>query len=172
MNPNKQKNARLDEHARHSSPRKISAALIAALATIVVAIAVFLLWPRQPENSNLAAANNATSSGGSTGSAQPKFQVLKGQWLRPDGGYIIDIATVEADGKMQAGYYNPNPIRVSQAEAAQQGASTTVFIELNDIGYPGSTYRLTYDPANDQLQGVYYQAAIQQSFDVVFVRMK
>ena len=39
-------------------------------------------------------------------------------------------------------------------------------------GYPGSTYTLTYDPKRDQLQGVYFQATLRQSFDVVFVRMK
>ena len=40
------------------------------------------------------------------------------------------------------------------------------------MNYPGSTYTLTYDPASDQLKGVYYQAALQQRFEVVFVRMK
>jgi hypothetical protein len=42
----------------------------------------------------------------------------------------------------------------------------------DNVYYPGSTYALTYDPASDQLQGVYYQAAIQQRFAVVFVRMQ
>jgi hypothetical protein len=31
---------------------------------------------------------------------------------------------------------------------------------------------LTYDPQRDQLAGTYFQAARQQRFDVVFVRMK
>jgi hypothetical protein len=39
-------------------------------------------------------------------------------------------------------------------------------------GYPGSTYTLTDDPTRDQLAGIYVQAALQQRFDVVFVRMK
>ena len=38
--------------------------------------------------------------------------------------------------------------------------------------YPGSTYTLTYDPRRDQLEGVYFQAAMQQRFDMVFVRLK
>ena len=46
-----------------------------------------------------------------------------------------------------------------------------VFIELRDANYPGSTYNLTYDPQSDQLQGIYYQAALQQQFEVVFLRM-
>jgi len=33
-----------------------------------------------------------------------------------------------------------------------------VFIELRDVNYPGSTYSLTYEPASDQLKGIYYQA--------------
>lgn len=103
--------------------------------------------------------------------ASPDLQKLKGQWRRPDGGYIIEIRSIEADGKIQAAYYNPKPIRVSRATARQEDAAPTVFIELNDVGYPGSTYTLSYDPANDQLLGIYYQAVIQQSFEVVFVRM-
>jgi len=34
------------------------------------------------------------------------------------------------------------------------------------------TYTLTYDPRRDQLEGVYFQAAMQQRFDMVFVRLK
>jgi hypothetical protein len=98
-------------------------------------------------------------------------QALKGKWLRPDGGYVVDVRSVEAGGTMDVAYFNPRPIKVSKAEASQEGAITKVFLELRDVQYPGSTYTLTYDPARDQLQGVYYQAALQQRFAVVFVRM-
>jgi hypothetical protein len=100
------------------------------------------------------------------------FDSLKGPWLRPDGGYVIDIRDVDARGKMHAGYFNPRPINVSQAEASREGDTTKVFIELRDVNYPGATYNLTYDPEKDQLRGVYYQPALGQSFDVVFIRMK
>jgi len=43
---------------------------------------------------------------------------------------------------------------------------------LTDVGYPGSTYTLTYDAKEDVLRGIYYQAAMKQSFDVYFTRMK
>jgi hypothetical protein len=33
-----------------------------------------------------------------------------------------------------------------------------LFFELRAGGYNGSTYTLAYDPANDQIKGVYYQA--------------
>jgi hypothetical protein len=56
--------------------------------------------------------------------------------------------------------------------ASRDGAAVEVFIELRDANYPGSTYNLTYDPQSDQLQGIYYQAALQQQFEVFFVRMK
>jgi hypothetical protein len=45
-----------------------------------------------------------------------------------------------------------------------------VFVELRDVNYPGSTYALTYDAERDQLKGIYYQAAMQQQFEVFFVR--
>ncbi len=98
--------------------------------------------------------------------------MLKGRWRRPDGGYVIDIKDVEATGKVDAAHYNPNPIRVSKAESTREGGATKLFIELRDTGYPGCTYKLTYDPQTEQLRGVYFQAAIQQNFDVVFSRIK
>jgi len=100
------------------------------------------------------------------------FDSLKGRWLRPDGGYVVEIKEINASGKMVARYYNPRPINVSLAEAALDGTTIKVFIELRDINYPGATYNLTYDPVSDQLRGVYFQPALQQKFDVFFVRMK
>jgi hypothetical protein len=100
------------------------------------------------------------------------FESLKGRWQRPDGGYVLDIKNVDANGKLAAGYFNPRPINVSRAEAALDETTIKVFIELRDINYPGATYNLTYDPESDQLRGVYFQPALQQSFDVFFVRMK
>ena len=94
-----------------------------------------------------------TSAGTGTKAA---FDSLKGRWLRPDGGYVIDIRDVDATGKLAAGYFNPRPINVSQAEASQEGDTTKVFIELRDVNYPGATYNLTYNPKRDQLRGVYY----------------
>jgi hypothetical protein len=100
------------------------------------------------------------------------FDRLKGRWFRPDGGYVIDIRNIDASGKMDAGYFNPRRINVSQAEASREGDAIKVFIELRDVNYPGATYNLAYDPQRDQLRGVYYQPALQQSFDVVFIRMR
>jgi len=100
------------------------------------------------------------------------FDVLKGRWLRPDGGYIIQIRSIDSSGKMEAGYFNPRPINVSKAEVTKEGGKMKVFVELRDTGYPGSVYTLTYDPREDVLRGVYFQAALKQSFDVYFTRMK
>jgi hypothetical protein len=100
------------------------------------------------------------------------FQALHGRWLRPDGGYILDIRDVDARGKIDAVYLNPRPIPVARAEATRDNSTLKIFVELRAPGYPGSTYTLTYDPKSDQLAGVYFQAALQQRFDVVFVRMQ
>jgi len=104
--------------------------------------------------------------------AQPDFMTLKGRWVRTDGGYVIEIKSVDAGGRMQAAYYNPNPVNVSRAEAARSGAAVTVFIELRGPGYPGSTYTLIHDPKSDQLKGIYHHAGLQKNFEVVFVRGK
>jgi hypothetical protein len=102
----------------------------------------------------------------------PGFAVLKGRWVRPDGGYVIEIRGVDAGGRMQAAYYNPKPITVSRAEATRLGAAVAVLIELRAPGYPGSTYTLVHEPKSDQLQGIYHHAGLQENFEVVFVRDK
>ena len=100
------------------------------------------------------------------------FGPLTGRWLRLDGGYILEIRSVDAAGRMDAAYLNPRPINVAKAQATRDGSNLKVFVELQGPGYPGSTYTLTYDPKSDQLGGVYYQAVVQQRFDVSFVRTK
>ncbi len=102
----------------------------------------------------------------------PGFERLNGRWLRPDGGYVLEIRGGDGGGPIEVAYLNPRPINVARAEATRQGSALKVFVELRAPGYPGSTYTLTYDPKRDQLEGTYFQAALRQSFDVVFVRMK
>lgn len=99
------------------------------------------------------------------------YRPLVGKWQRTDGGYVIEIRRVAADGAMEAGYFNPRPIRVFRAGASTVKNHLKVEVELRDTGYPGSTYTLLYDPAKDALLGFYYQAVQRQKYDVVFVRM-
>jgi hypothetical protein len=116
--------------------------------------------------------NQPPSPAPAAAETKPEFQRLKGKWLRPDGGYIVEVKSVADSGKMEVAYFNPRPINVARAEASQDGGVTKVFIELRDVNYPGSTYTLTYEPGGDQLKGIYYQAAMQQRFEVGFVRTK
>jgi hypothetical protein len=98
--------------------------------------------------------------------------VLVGEWVRPDGGYVLSVSAVDPDGKATVGYYNPRPIRVSRAEARREGALVGLFVELNDVNYPGSTYTLGYDAASDQLKGIYFQAAQGAQYEVIFARRR
>lgn len=95
-----------------------------------------------------------------------------GKWLRPDGGYLLELSDIQPGGRLKAAYFNPRPIKVSKAAWRRVNAQIQVFIELRDVNYPGSTYTLTYSAECDRLEGIYYQAALKQTFDVVFVRSK
>ena len=101
---------------------------------------------------------------------RPETARLAGKWERADGDYTIEIKSVASDGKLEASYYNPSPIHVSRALAASEQGGVKVFIELQDVNYPGCTYSLKYDPAADQLYGTYFQAAVQETYDVTFAR--
>lgn len=102
-------------------------------------------------------------------------QKLLGNWQRTDADYAIEIRLVNADGTADARYFNPfnqRSINVAKATVAEQGGKAEFFMELRDVGYPGSTYTLRYDEREDLLTGVYFQAAAQQSFDVSFQRLR
>lgn len=107
-----------------------------------------------------------------TPKAQSGFAILKGKWVRPDGGYTITIKAVDANGKLDASYANPRPLPFSKAVASRDGKTIKVFLELKAGGYNGSTYTLAYDPEQDILKGVYFQAVAQQSYNIYFERAK
>jgi hypothetical protein len=104
--------------------------------------------------------------------AADDFQPLLGRWQRTDGGYVIEIRSIAPDGKISAGYFNPRPINVENAQASMHKEQIKVEVKLRDVGYPGSAYTLVYVPEKDVLLGSYFQAVSRQYFDVLFVRMK
>ena len=120
-------------------------------------------------------AQSNTFTGGDSSkspSADPRFIALQGRWVRPDGGYVITIKSVEVSGKLDADYSNPNKLPFAKAEASRDGTTIKIFLELRAGGYNGSTYTLTHEPATDVLKGTYFQAVAQQKFDVYFARAK
>jgi len=100
----------------------------------------------------------------------PDFDRLVGNWVRPDGGYVIEISKIYPDGKVDAAYFNPRSIHVSRSTVSEKDGLIELFIELQGQGYPGSTYTLKYNPKYDAMVGIYFQAAIQQPFEVIFQR--
>jgi len=100
------------------------------------------------------------------------FDSLLGLWVRPDGGYMIAIRGIDSSGRLDAAYANPQQLPFAKAEASRDGNTIKVFLELRAGGYNGSTYNLTYDPEDDILKGVYYQAVAQQKYDIYFERAK
>ena len=108
--------------------------------------------------------------GPAAGAGPINLDVLKGTWVRPDGGYTIAIKSIGPNGQIEAMYFNPNPLPFAKAQALRQGTALHAFFEIRAGGYAGSTYELTYDPATDRLTGIYYQAVAKQKFEVYFVR--
>jgi hypothetical protein len=106
------------------------------------------------------------------GFAAGELKPLIGRWLRPDGGYILEIREAAPDGKLEAYYFNPRSINVHRAEASRVKSDLKLVVELRDAGYPGSTYALLYKPDQDVLAGYYFQAGRKQYFEVYFVRQK
>jgi uncharacterized protein (DUF2147 family) len=113
-----------------------------------------------------------TNAAPAAAAVSPAFAKLVGKWERPDGGYIVEIKSVDPSGKLDVAYFNPDPINVSRAVAWRDKDATRVIIELRDVNYPGCIYKLEHNPQNDQLFGQYYQAALQETYEVAFTRVK
>lgn len=100
---------------------------------------------------------------------EPVRKVM-GKWMRSDGGYVLEIRGADLSGVLDASYFNPKSIHVSRAIWMQGAEGFQIVVELNDVGYPGATYVLSHDAKGDRLVGKYNQPAMQQSFDIEFVR--
>lgn len=98
--------------------------------------------------------------------------LLKGKWLRSDGTYIIEIFSLSENGKMDAGYFNPNPINVGSSRWAYRDGVILLEIVLKDANYPGSKYNLIYDRNSGFLAGNYFQAVQGIDYDVIFSKKK
>ncbi len=103
---------------------------------------------------------------------QTDVQRLEGRWVRPDGGYILELWDIKKDGSVSAAYYNPRPIKVFSAKWSRKEGKINLFVELRDVNYPGSKYNLQYEPGSDRLKGTYFQAVEKQTFNIEFVRAK
>lgn len=96
---------------------------------------------------------------------------LEGRWQRTDGSYILELSAPQFDGQLTTLYFNPRPINVSRSMWKYKEGYLGVYVELRAPNYPGSTYRLLYDSETDTLLGLYFQATMQQEFEVEFRRI-
>ncbi len=108
----------------------------------------------------------------SAGESQRDSVQVVGRWQRTDGNYVLELRNPAFDGGLTAAYFNPRPVNVSRSEWVLEGGNLMVLVELRDQGYPGSTYMLAYRQDSDRLVGIYYQAATQQRFEVIFQRIE
>ena len=158
------------------SGRRTAAMVAGFFIAIVVIWGVWTYWNSHsitPEANSSGPSSEKTVSSPSDSIGLPAAaDQLKGRWVRPDGGYILEINRLESNGSMEARYYNPRPIRVSRATVSNADGVAKIFIELRDTGYPGATYNLLYKSRDDLLVGSYYQPAVGQTFDVIFMRHK
>ncbi len=95
---------------------------------------------------------------------------LVGTWVRPDGGYKLEVKSVGSDGRADVQYFNPNPIRVAEAKASQKDGTVTLDVTFDDVNYTGSTYHLTLSPDKKRLDGKYFQATQKQTYEIFFER--
>ena len=138
------------------------------LITLAVICILGMFWPM--DGRVFAQSGNPAKQTPKQTSVQTDAQILEGRWIRPDGGYVLELGEIKKDGSLKASYFNPRPIKVFSTKWSRKEGKINVFVELRDINYPGSKYNLQYDPKSDRLKGTYFQAVEKQTFDIEFVR--
>jgi hypothetical protein len=64
------------------------------------------------------------------------YEKLIGRWVRPDGGYVLVINAVDAQGNLDAQYSKPNNINVAKAQANIEEGQMKIYVEMLDIRGP------------------------------------
>ena len=146
----------LKNEAEKSNKRRVKDNIMQKNHLKICIIVIILVWTVIPQ--------------GAATAAEPDFKAVVGEWIRTDGGYVIRVRDVNPDGSVNAGYFNPNEIHIAEANVSLWKGLLKLLIKLQDKGYPGSTYTLYYYAEKDALAGFYYQAAMEQTFEVVFIR--
>src|SRR5690242_6383851 len=110
--------------AKKSTPSKNglrNSRIAAAGLAIIILGAGGILWSKGTKTGGEAVAAAPTESQTLNGPAtaaipgSPTVSKLTGKWVRPDGGYVLELKSVGSGGKMDAAYFNPRPINVSRA---------------------------------------------------------
>ena len=133
---------------------------ISATATMFLVVILIILLTNNTEDSLQSNRKSADKN------------LLVGEWVRTDAGYLIKIININVDGTFETQYFNPKPINVGEANWEESHGNLTITVELRDVNYPGSTYTLSYLPDRDILAGDYYQAVQGATFYVEFARNK
>jgi hypothetical protein len=139
--------------------KKPTLIILSLVAAAIVMAVIFIL-------------NRESSDTVSTSAKNINKNLLVGNWLRTDAGYRILVTKVNADGTLDAQYFNPNPINIGRANWEESSGNLKIIIELRDENYPGSIYTLSYLSDRDILAGKYYQAVEGLTFYVEFARNK
>lgn len=141
---------------------------VAISVVVAVVIAVCVWW--RLDGTRLSVFSPTTS--GISQVAPAEFEKIRGKWVRPDGGYVLELKQSLPQNGLDAAYFNPNAIRVGKARLYKEGDQIKVYVEFDDVNYTGSHYTLIYDAETDQLNGLYYQATQQMTYEIFFTRME
>jgi len=142
------------------------------LGVVVIAMAVgIFIWINKDNQSTK---NSISTPSSIPTNAKANIDLLVGRWTRTDsdGAYVIEIKRAGDDGKLEASYFNPSPIKVGSAGWQKKNNNLVVVVELRDVNYPGSTYTLNFIPSENRMTGNYYQAVEGTNFEVEFVRSR
>src|SRR5262245_32342925 len=93
-----------------SGMRRVSVLTVTLVLALGIVATFVLLRGRQPGGMGLPLSSSPapmSSPAAPAESSESGFRALHGRWLRPDGGYILDIRDVDAHGKIDAAYLNP-----------------------------------------------------------------
>ena len=102
--------------------------------------------------------------------AKTEHSIIAGKWQRTDGNYLITVSNVQAEGQATVQYFNTRSIHVAAAAISTEKELVKLFIKFQDKGYEGSSYRLYYVAKKDALLGYYYQAPMDKTYEVMFLR--
>jgi hypothetical protein len=102
--PKKKKNKTRRKSTAAHPKQRFSIKWVVLIVALIAGAAGLIVFHFQPtESDKMPVSLIGQSKSGPT----LEFNKLIGRWLRPDGGYVIEIRNISSGGKMEAAYFNP-----------------------------------------------------------------
>lgn len=98
--------------------------------------------------------------------------IIRGNWQREDAAVELQVSKLLKNGGLEVTYTNAKSVFVEKAGWTNSSEVLRLFLIYNQDGKSGYSLSLNYDEKNDWLIGVCTEGSNNNSYNVIFKRIR